>query len=267
MFLFICADARIYCFEDGAYPAFNSVLFKITKLDNNSVVQFGNPIKSENQLRLQLDNDALVTFKWHHDLKKDAGKLVFLAPNIKNPIECHSDGNNSGWDQVSVEVSRGEVEWLLTKLDDIGYLDDLIIEYKGCKVAKFNIYPEDCELNDDKIMYIKLDNIKRVSSAQLELIMPQETKISETSVSGFFCGATLTRKGDIITIAQSNSTEVNSAEIKLSLTNIPYGRHSIQIVKLIINGVDQHPSLYNCKWSLNSNAVCVSAQRESIEEV
>jgi len=265
LFLLSCVDGRLYPFDDGMHPKFSSGSFEIRKIDNNSFVQFGP--STNNQIKAKLDEDAFVAFRWRHDLPEDLGKLVFLASNIEKPIEYHSKCGNSSWEKVQLDVPCGEIDWLLTNLSDIGYLDDLIIEYKGCNITEFDIYPADCELNDDKIIYIKLDNIDMVHSAQLELTMPQGINIYNYSTLGFFYGATLKHEKDILTIVQKNSMNVDSAEIKLWFNNVPHGRHSIQVIKLIVNDEYQHPSLFNCKWSLNSNDVCVSAVREDMNDL
>jgi len=157
---------------------------------------------------------------------------------------------------------------LLQLLSDVGYLDDLCIDYKGCKVTKFNIYPEECkkEMDKNKTIYMELNNSEKVSNAQLEFILPQAAKIYDNSTSGFFSGATLRRDRDVVTLVQPNATNTNSAEIKLWITNIPHGHHTIEIMRMTINGIDQHPSLFNCRWSLNSNAQGVTAERTEIDQ-
>ena len=116
--LSIYADGKCYCFDDGIYPALKpDGYFQINEIGNDSFLQFGHP-RGENQIKLKLDTDATVAFKWHHSITEDSGILVFLAPNIEKPIECHSNGGNSTWEPIIIDVPRGEIKWLLTKLSN-----------------------------------------------------------------------------------------------------------------------------------------------------
>lgn len=258
-------EGTYYNIDNGICPGFEPGGYEIAKSMNNSFIQFGYTIGSQNQIKLKLDTDASVSFKWRHDNLNGSGNFVFLAPNLENPIECPSKGANSRWDEFGpVDIKGGEIKWLLTRLNDVGYLDDILIKYKGCNVSKFNIYPEDCELDNEKILYIEFSNLHSVNNARLDLIMPQGIKIKDYSFSGFFCGARIERNEEITSIIQPNSKGMNSAEIKLWLAEIPHGRHSIEIINLKINDKYQHPSLFNCKWSINSNNACVSVERENI---
>ena len=249
-----CSDIEFYDFEDGTCPDFNGN-YQLLKVENNNCVKIGG-LSSENQIKLVLDTDASISFRWSHNLDNNNGYFYFLAPGIQNPIKCCSMKGISVWESRSFEVSRGETKWLLTSFDDIGYLDDLKIKYKGCHVTDFNINPLDSELFNTKDVYIKLNydgNDRYVNNAQLDLIIPPEINISNISTNGFFNNARTTRNnGNIVSFNQSDSVEKTSAEIFFTI-EIPYNEKLfIEVDQLVVNNKAQLPLFFNCMWEINS---------------
>jgi hypothetical protein len=270
LFLLICADGRCYIIDDGICPMFEPGSYQINKLANNSFIQFGHTIAAKNQIKLTLDTDASVSFKWRHSNAKDSGQFVFFAPNIENPIECPSRGENSSWDELGpIDLMGGEIKWLLTTLDDIGYLDDLMIKYKGCNVTEFNINLNESTLNN-KDVYIKLTydgNDGFVNNAQLDLIVPQEINISNVASNGFFNNANMTRNnGCIVTFNHSGLMRMPSAEILFTI-EIPENRtFFLEISQLIVNGKAQPPLFFNYKWEIDSYGGKFTAIRSDISD-
>ena len=253
------AKTTCYCFDDGILPDLTPQgSYRINESKDNSFLEFGHPISRKCSLALNLAYEADLSFNWSKTTTTSR-RLVFLATAPDPDVREEYNGVRNEWNTVEIKNLYGEVKWILYSFQDIGYIDDICIKYDGCNVTTFNIYPIEC-IPKNKTLFLELLSDDAVRSAKLELMVPQEAKINAT-LSGFFSGANVERANGCTIFDQHSPAGTRSGQIRIWMTDIPQGSHVIEIRRLVINGIEQSPSLFKCKWELNSEDEGITAKQ------
>jgi hypothetical protein len=185
--------------------------------------------------------------------------LKFIGPNHVG-VSCTGI---DGWEQKRIHVFPGDATWRVQNPHrGFGYLDNICIEYLGCKVTMFNVMPIGIQTETLGIV-LRLASNYDVKNITIELGVPHAAEIDESSIllTGFLSEATHMRTNDRLIFTHNGSSNSHDARIEAWIRRISSnGSYEISVKRIELNGKDQH------RWNLNRSFLLITDDDQTVAE-